>query len=65
MGELISFPRVRPPAPAPAEPQLIAEILFFTGVRYQRLIEAAPSDAGGARPSSAGGLGPKRKRKRG
>jgi hypothetical protein len=42
-----------------------AQILFFTGVRYQRMSEAAPTQPSGGQPSSEGGLGGKRKRKRG
>jgi len=38
-----------------------AQIMFFTGVRYQRMTDAT-TDTGGERPNSAGG---KRKRKRG
>lgn len=40
-----------------------AQIVFFTGVRYQRMNEAAPIETSG--PRSEGGEGGKRKRKRG
>ncbi len=39
-----------------------AQIVFFTGVRYQRMSEAAPAETSGCGPRSEGG---KRKRKRG
>jgi hypothetical protein len=39
-----------------------AQIMFFTGVRYQRMSEPAATDASDDRPGSARG---KRKRKRG
>lgn len=40
--------------------------MFFTGVRYQRMSEAACAEASGGRPvSEGGGMGGKRKRKRG
>jgi hypothetical protein len=39
-----------------------AQIMFFTGVRYQRMSEPATTETNGGRPTSAGG---KRKRKRG
>ena len=39
-----------------------AQILFFTGVRYQRMNEPTPPKASGGSPASEGG---KRRRKRG
>jgi len=39
-----------------------AQIVFFTGVRYQRMSEAAPAETSCCGPRSEGG---KRKRKRG
>jgi hypothetical protein len=42
-----------------------AQIVFFTGVRYQRMSEAAPVELSGRGPRSEGGEGGKRKRKRG
>jgi hypothetical protein len=41
-----------------------AEIMFFTGVRYQRMSDSACAEATGGRPKD-GNLGGKRKRKRG
>ena len=45
-----------------AEAAASAQILFFTGVRYQRMTEPTPPKASGGRSASEGG---KRKRKRG
>lgn len=42
-----------------------AQIVFFTGVRYQRMSEAEPVKTSDRQPGSEGGEGGKRKRKRG
>ena len=42
-----------------------AQVVFFTGVRYQRMSEAEPVKTSDRRPGSEGGEGGKRKRKRG
>jgi hypothetical protein len=42
-----------------------AQIVFFTGVRYQRMSETAPVETSGRRPTSTGSEGGKRRRKRG
>jgi hypothetical protein len=64
MGDVVSFPHRKPPASSRVEPDSgkSAQILFFTGVRYQRMAEATPPKASGGHPSSEGG---KRRRKRG
>jgi hypothetical protein len=67
MGDVIQFSeRSRPVGARPRERETgtvqTAEIMFFTGVRYQRANEAAPTLPNGDRPSSEGG---KSKRKRG
>jgi hypothetical protein len=63
MGDVILFSQRRKPAlPARAAEFATAEIMFFTGVRYQRMSESAPTPTSDDRPSSQGG---KRKRKRG
>lgn len=67
MGDVIHFSqRARAVLGRPRKDEAgTAEIMFFTGVRYQRTIEAPPTEPNGDRPSSEGGLGAKRKRKRG
>ena len=59
MGDLILFPMRRTPSRERRSGE--AEILFFTGVRYQRMSEPAPTGASDDRPSQ----GARRKRKRG
>ncbi len=62
MSAVIDFPKHRQ-ANAPPSPQAgPAQILFFTGVRYQRMSEPAPGEHDGASPTREGG---KRRRKRG
>ncbi len=64
MGDVISFPQqLRAAGRGQSEQAAAAEILFFTGVRYQRMAETAPVQSG-ERPRD-GGMGAKRKRKRG
>jgi hypothetical protein len=61
MGEIIAFPSTaRPAASAPATPGE-AQILFFLGVRYERLDEAAaaPQNRG-----KAAGRGPRKRKRR-
>ncbi len=60
MGELVQFRQTRPARAR--ETGGAAEILFFTGVRYERMAETPPNNG---HPSSNDGLSPKRKRKRG
>ncbi len=64
MGDLIQLPIRKRPARPPALTDS-AQILFFTGVRYQRMVDVPLSANNGTRPSSEGGMGGKRKRKRG
>jgi hypothetical protein len=64
MGDLISLP-IRKRPTRPPENGDSAQILFFTGVRYQRMVDVPLSSNNGTRPSSEGGAGAKRKRKRG
>jgi hypothetical protein len=45
--------------------QSTAQILFFTGVRYQRMIDYPLVEAMGTGTPSEGGMTGKRKRKRG
>ena len=62
MGAVIEFPR-QTQANAPPRPDgPRAQILFFTGVRYQRMSEPGPGGHNGRTPTSEGGG---RKRKRG
>lgn len=67
MADVILFsPRRQPASTRPSDPETAsAQIMFFTGVRYQRMTEAASLDGGGGRPTTAGGGVGKRKRKRG
>jgi hypothetical protein len=63
MGDVILFSLRRQPAsPARAPEGASAEIMFFTGVRYQPMSEIATKPTSDDRPSAQGG---KRKRKRG
>ncbi len=64
MGDVVFLQPLRKQVEAAsvAQDAASAQILFFTGVRYQRMIEPTPPKASGGRPSSEGG---KRKRKRG
>jgi hypothetical protein len=65
MGDLIAFRSQRPSGQARPS-GLGAEILFFTGVRYQRMSEEAPSsNAAPQRPQEGGkGGGPGRAKRR-
>ena len=65
MGEVILIPPRKRTAGARIGDGATAEIVFFTGVRYQRMSEAAPVETSGCGPRSEGGEGGKRKRKRG
>jgi hypothetical protein len=56
MGDVILFRQRKHPAPPRSNNERTGQILFFTGVRYQRM------EAPDLRPTSEGG---KRKRKRG
>jgi hypothetical protein len=63
MGDLILFrPRKRAERARGGETGTAA-ILFFTGVRYQRMSDPEPAHDG--RPSTQDGVGAKRRRKRG
>jgi hypothetical protein len=64
MGDVILFaPRRQSEAARRRDGESVgAQIMFFTGVRYQRMSEPAVIATGDGRPTSAGG---KRKRKRG
>jgi hypothetical protein len=63
MGDLISFQPRRKPSRARESEAGTAAILFFTGVRYQRMSDPAPTHDG--QPSSEDRVGGKRRRKRG
>jgi hypothetical protein len=69
MGELVRFPAGAAPRKNSAERSDNAEILLFTGVRYQRNGEASPTSRGGdsdAPPSGGvGGAGGGRRKRRG
>jgi hypothetical protein len=65
MGEVVRLPitKRRSSLASDAGEGRMAQILFFTGVRYQRMPESGSTDGNGA-PSHSGVSG-KRKRKRG
>jgi len=67
MGELILFRPAARPRKASAERSEAAEILFFTGVRYQRAPEPASRLEGGdsdaPQSGGVGGAGGRRKRR--
>ena len=69
MGELVLFRAATSPRKNGAVRGDNAEILLFTGVRYQRTGEASPTSRGGdsdAPPSgSVGGAGGGRRKRRG
>jgi hypothetical protein len=69
MGELVRFRAAAGPRKNGAERGDKAEILLFTGVRYQRTGEATPTSRGGdsgAPPSgTVGGAGGGRRKRRG
>ena len=64
MGDVVSFPQRNSQTSSRVEAAdaQSAQILFFTGIRYQRMPEVTPPKASGGRPSSEGG---KRRRRRG
>lgn len=62
MGLLIGFPQQTMANSPPRANGGSAQILFFTGVRYQRMSDPAPSENDGRSPTREGG---KRRRKRG
>ena len=62
MGVVIGFPQPSRANAPPRESGEPAQILFFTGVRYQRMTEAPPAGHDGRSPTREGG---KRRRKRG
>jgi hypothetical protein len=67
MGELILFRPAAGPRKESAERGDVAQILFFTGVRYQRAPEPALRTEGGdtdaPRSGGVGGSGGRRKRR--
>jgi hypothetical protein len=66
MGDVILFSPKRQSARRRDGEGTSAQIMFFTGVRYQRMSDAACAEATGGTPlSEGGGMGGKRKRKRG
>jgi hypothetical protein len=69
MGELVLFrPAGGQQRKIRAERGAAAQILFFTGVRYERMASAAPAlDSGSSAPSSGGmgGAGGGRRKRRG
>ena len=64
MGDVISIPQRKRTAAATLSDGATAQIVFFTGVRYQRMSETEPTESNRT-PQSEGGEGGKRKRKRG
>jgi hypothetical protein len=68
MGEVVQLPltKRRSSLESDGGDGRLAQILFFTGVRYQRMPEIVVStDADGTGAPSHGGMSGKRKRKRG
>jgi len=63
MGEIIAIRAQKRRSPVASSGG--AEILFFTGVRYQRAIEEEPSAAEPRSPQPNGGVGGGRRRRRG
>ncbi len=61
MGVVIGFPKQIQANAPPREGGQPAQILFFTGVRYQRMSEPKPGEDDGRSPREGG----KRRRKRG
>lgn len=62
MGLVIAFPQPTKANAPPREDGKPAQILFYTGVRYQRMSDPAPGEHDGRSPTREGG---KRRRKRG
>jgi hypothetical protein len=67
MGEVVQLPltKRRSGLASDGGDGRIAQILFFTGVRYQRMPEIVSTDADGTGAPSHSGMSGKRKRKRG
>jgi hypothetical protein len=69
MGELVRFRAAAGPRKNDADRSDNAEILLFTGVRYQRTGEAPPSSRGGdsdaPHSGGVGGAGGGRRKRRG
>jgi hypothetical protein len=67
MGEVVQLPSTKRRSSLASGGDLgrMAQILFFTGVRYQRMPEIVSPDADGAGAPTHSGLSGKRKRKRG
>ena len=69
MGELILFRSAASPRKDGAERSDTAQILFFTGVRYQRMPEPTVGSEGGdsdaPRSGGVGGAGGGRRKRRG
>ena len=65
MGDVVLFSQAGKPALARPrdDARATAQILFFTGVRYERMSDCAPTAS--RPPASDGGVRGKRKRKRG
>jgi hypothetical protein len=62
MAVVIGFPQQSRANAPPRGNGETAQILFFTGVRYQKMTDSAPADHDGRSPTRDGG---KRRRKRG
>jgi len=67
MGEVVRLPltKRRSSLASVGDDGRMAQILFFTGVRYQRMPEIVSTDADGTGAPSHSGVSGKRKRKRG
>jgi hypothetical protein len=67
MGEVVQLPltKRRSSLGSDGGDGRMAQILFFTGVRYQRMPEIVSTDADGTGAPSHSGMSGKRKRKRG
>jgi hypothetical protein len=67
MGEVVQLPltKRRSGLASDGGDGRMAQILFFTGVRYQRMAEIVSTDADGTGAPSHSGMSGKRKRKRG
>lgn len=62
MAVVIGFPKQSRGEASARETGAPAQILFFTGVRYQRMPDSSPGEHNGRSPTRDGG---KRRRKRG
>ncbi len=66
MGDVVQLPPTkRRSSLAASGDGHMAQILFFTGVRYQRMPEVVSTDSDGAGVPPHSGVSGKRKRKRG